>query len=72
MDGLASSVFFNAFANETSWYDRHQQPCMASIATYGNKLVILGCPVVDHLTIITRIDNIGKLYGQRLTYLHNL
>ena len=33
---------------------------------------ILGCPVVDHLTIITRIDNIGKLYGQRLTYLHNL
>ena len=34
--------------------------------------VILGCPVVDHLTIITRIDNIGKLYGQRLTYLHNL
>ena len=34
--------------------------------------IILGCPVVDHLTIITRIDNIGKLYGQRLTYLHNL
>ena len=35
-------------------------------------LVILGCPVVDHLTIITLIDNIGKLYGQKLTYLHNL
>ena len=33
---------------------------------------ILGCPVVDHLAIITRMDNIGKLYGQRLTYLHNL
>ena len=36
------------------------------------KMVILGCPVVDHLAITTRIDNIGKLYGQRLTYLHNL
>ena len=34
--------------------------------------IILGCPVVDHLAIITRIDNIGKLYGQRLTYLPNL
>ena len=35
-------------------------------------VIILGCPVIDHLTIITQIDNIGKLYGQRLTYLHNL
>ena len=40
--------------------------------SYGYPWLILGCPVVDHLTIITRIDNIGKLYGQRLTYLHNL
>ena len=41
-------------------------------ATPKPYIIILGCPVVDHLTIITQIDNIGKLYGQRLTYLHNL
>ena len=44
--------------------------CQNAITTHETR--ILGCPVVDHLTIITRIDNIGKLYGQRLTYLHNL
>ena len=40
--------------------------------TWRRPRCILGCPVVDHLTIITLIDNIGKLYGQKLTYLHNL
>ena len=68
MRGLSASCLFAWFVlkkNIWKW-------CLHVISEVYDSSIILGCPVVDHLTIITRIDKIGKLYGQRLTYLHNL
>ena len=64
------------FASSNNWNPRSATFYTTRLNSGSNTTMIisciLGCPVVDHLVIITRIDNIGKLYGQRLTYLHNL